>query len=139
MTNGTNTIGYADASKAGDLGTVAKIKVGDEFVAVHRRRPLPRSSTSRRSSRAASANDLAIELDRTTTDPTPLPARPRLATCIVCVEYTDAAQGELVKAYFGYIIERRGPGRPPPSRPAPRRSRPTSSEKVADALSRPIK
>ncbi len=31
VTNGTNTIGYADASKAGDLGTAA-IKVGDEFV-----------------------------------------------------------------------------------------------------------
>jgi len=31
VTNGTGTIGYADASRAGDLG-VAKIKVGDEFV-----------------------------------------------------------------------------------------------------------
>ena len=31
VTNGTGTIGYADASKAGDLG-VAQIKVGDKFV-----------------------------------------------------------------------------------------------------------
>jgi phosphate transport system substrate-binding protein len=31
VTNGTGTIGYADASRAGDLG-VAKIKVGEEFV-----------------------------------------------------------------------------------------------------------
>ena len=31
VTNGTNTIGYADASKAGDLGTAA-ILVGDEYV-----------------------------------------------------------------------------------------------------------
>src|SRR5690606_35360242 len=31
VSNGVGTIGYADASKAGDLGTV-KIKVGEEFV-----------------------------------------------------------------------------------------------------------
>src|SRR5690606_27304105 len=32
VSNGTGTIGYADASRAGDLGTVA-VKVGDEYVA----------------------------------------------------------------------------------------------------------
>ena len=31
VTNGTGTIGYADASRAGNLGTVA-VKVGDEYV-----------------------------------------------------------------------------------------------------------
>ena len=40
VTNGTGTIGYADASKAGDLG-VAQIKVGDKFVKPTRRRPRP--------------------------------------------------------------------------------------------------
>ena len=43
VTNGTGTIGYADASKAGDLG-VAEIKVGDNFVE-YRRRQRPPSST----------------------------------------------------------------------------------------------
>src|SRR5690606_40949157 len=35
VTNGTGTIGYADASRAGDLGTVA-VKVGDEYVQIGR-------------------------------------------------------------------------------------------------------
>ena len=67
VTNGTNTIGYADASKAGDLG-VAKIKVGDEFVALHRRgrcrgrrgvaaRRGPRATTTSRSSSTAPPTD----------------------------------------------------------------------------------
>ena len=105
VTNGTNTIGYADASKAGDLG-IAKIKVGDEFVgyspeaaaAVVAESPLVEGRD---------ANDIAFALDRTTTDPSHYPLV-LVSYSIVCSEYADAAQGELVKAYIGYITSPEG-------------------------------
>jgi len=100
VTNGVNTIGYADASRAGELG-VANIKVGEEFVgytaeaaaAVVAESPLVEGRE---------ANDLAIALDRTTTDPSHYPLV-LVSYAIVCQEYADAAQGELVKSYVSYI------------------------------------
>lgn len=105
VTSGKNTIGYADASKAGDLG-VAKIKVGDEFVAY--------------TAEAAAAvvegspfvegrgdNDLAIALDRKTTDPSHYPLV-LVSYIIACGEYEDAAVGETVKAYLTYITSTEG-------------------------------
>ncbi|MFB2554780.1 phosphate ABC transporter substrate-binding protein PstS [Herbiconiux liangxiaofengii] len=105
VTNGSNTIGYADASKAGDLG-VAKIKVGEEFVAytaegaaaVVEESPLVEGRE---------ANDIAIALDRKTTDPSHYPLV-LVSYAIVCQEYADAAQAELVKAYIGYIASEDG-------------------------------
>jgi phosphate transport system substrate-binding protein len=105
VTNGTGTIGYADASKAGDLG-VAKIKVGDEFVgytadaaaAVVNDSPLVEGRE---------ANDIAIALDRKTTDPTHYPLV-LVSYSIVCQQYADAGQADLVKAYIGYITSSKG-------------------------------
>ncbi|MCS5714742.1 phosphate ABC transporter substrate-binding protein PstS [Herbiconiux sp. CPCC 205716] len=105
VTNGVNTIGYADASKAGDLG-VAKIKVGDEFVeytaegaaAVVEESPLVEGRE---------ANDLAVALDRSTTDPSHYPLV-LVSYAIACQEYADAAQADLVKAYIGYIASEEG-------------------------------
>lgn len=105
VTNGVGTIGYADASRAGDLG-VAKIKVGDEFVgytaeaaaAVVDGSPLVEGRA---------ANDLAIELDRKTTDPTHYPLV-LVSYAIVCTEYADAEQGELVKNYVGFMASEEG-------------------------------
>jgi phosphate transport system substrate-binding protein len=100
VTNGVNTIGYADASKAGELG-VAKIKVGDEFVtytaeaaaAVVEESPLVEGRD---------ATDLAIAIDRTTTDPSHYPLV-LVSYIIGCNEYADADAGALVKAYVSYI------------------------------------
>lgn len=105
VSNGTGTIGYADASRAGDLG-VAKIKVGDTFVeytaeaaaAVVDGSPLVEGRE---------ANDLAIEINRTTTDPSHYPLV-LVSYAIVCTEYADAAQGELVKAYVSYMASAEG-------------------------------
>jgi len=105
VTNGTGTIGYADASAVGDLNT-AKIKVGDTFVelsaaaaaAVVADSPLVEGRD---------ANDLAVKLDRTTTDPTHYPLL-LVSYSIVCTEYADAAQGALVKAYVSYITSADG-------------------------------
>ncbi|QEO15291.1 phosphate ABC transporter substrate-binding protein PstS [Agromyces intestinalis] len=103
--NGVGTIGYADASKAGDLG-VANIKVGDEFVgysaeaaaAVVAESPLVEGRDG---------NDLAIQLDRKTTDPTHYPLV-LVSYAIVCQEYADATQGELVREYVSYIASDEG-------------------------------
>lgn len=105
VTNGTGTIGYADASAVGDLNT-AKIKVGDTFVelsaaaaaAVVADSPLVEGRE---------ANDLAVALDRNTTDPTHYPLL-LVSYSIVCTEYADAAQGALVKAYVSYITSAEG-------------------------------
>jgi phosphate transport system substrate-binding protein len=105
VTNGTNTIGYADASKAGDLG-VAAIKVGDTFVkytaeaaaAVVGESPFVQGRGD---------TDLAIALNRTTTDPSHYPLV-LVSYIIACQEYTDAATGQLVKAYVSYLTSTEG-------------------------------
>lgn len=130
VTNGTGTIGYADASKAGDLG-VAKIKVGDEFVeysaeaaaAVVEGSPLVEGRE---------ANDIAISLDRETTDPTHYPLV-LVSYAIACSEYADAAAGELVKAYLGYIAGEEGQAEAASSAGAAPLSADLSA-KVADAI-----
>jgi phosphate transport system substrate-binding protein len=103
--NGTGTIGYADASKAGDLGT-AKIKVGDEFVAYT---PEAAAAVVADSPlvEGREANDLAFTLDRKTTDPTHYPIV-LVSYSIVCQEYADPAKAEFVKAYIGYITSAEG-------------------------------
>ncbi|MEC5184988.1 phosphate transport system substrate-binding protein [Cryobacterium sp. MP_3.1] len=105
VTNGTGTIGYADASRAGDLG-VAKIKVGDEFVeytaeaaaAVVDGSPLVEGRAD---------NDLAVKLDRLTTDATHYPLV-LVSYALVCTEYADAEQGALVKEYVSYMASEDG-------------------------------
>ena len=105
VTNGVGTIGYADASRAGDLG-VAKIKVGDEFVgytaeaaaAVVNDSPLVEGRE---------AGDIAIQIDRLTTDPTHYPLV-LVSYAIVCTDYADATQGELVKSYVGFMASAEG-------------------------------
>lgn len=105
VTNGVGTIGYADASRAGDLG-VAKLKVGDEFVdysaeaaaAVVTGSPLVEGRE---------ANDLAFELNRKTTNPAEYPLV-LVSYAVVCTEYADADKAELVKAYVGYMASAEG-------------------------------
>jgi len=105
VTNGTGTIGYADASRAGDLGTVA-VKVGDEYV--------PYSSEAAAAivdasplAAGRSDVDLAIELDRKSSTAGVYPIV-LVSYLIACSEYKDAANAELVKAYFDYIISDAG-------------------------------
>ncbi len=104
VTNGTGTIGYADASRAGDLGTVS-VLVADEYVAY--------------SAEAAAAVvdaspfvegredfDLSIELDRTP-DTASYPVV-LVAYLVGCETYLDSAQAELVSAYFTYMASAEG-------------------------------
>lgn len=127
---GTGTIGYADASKAGDLG-VAKIKVGDTFVkyspegaaAVVESSPLVEGR---------GANDIAIKLDRVTTDPTHYPIV-LVSYLITCEQYADANIGSLVKAYAGYLAGKDGQAVAAKSAGAAPLSA-DLSKKVADAI-----
>lgn len=103
--NGSNTIGYADASKAGGLGTAA-IKVGDEFVKF-----TPEAAAAvvegSPAGETASDTDLVITLDRMTTDPTHYPLV-LVSYIITCLEFEDATAAPLVKEYVSYITSEKG-------------------------------
>ncbi|MFD4420646.1 phosphate ABC transporter substrate-binding protein PstS [Agromyces sp. NPDC058484] len=103
--NGTGTIGYADASRAEGLGTVA-IKVGDEFVSYSPEAASAIVDASPFVSGRAEG-DLAIELDRTSTEAGVYPIV-LVSYLIACAEYADAANVELVKEYLGFVASAEG-------------------------------
>lgn len=105
VTNGTNTIGYADASKAGDLG-VANIKVGDEFVTYS---PEAAAAVVEGSPAGDTAGDtdLAISLDRLTEDPSHYPLV-LVSYIITCTEFVDSEVAPIVKAYIAYMTGEEG-------------------------------
>jgi phosphate transport system substrate-binding protein len=103
--SGTNTIGYADASQAGELGT-ANIAVGEEFVS-----PTPEAAAQilevspRVEDRpeTAMAFDLDYETEESGTYPIVL-----TSYLVACNSYEDAEEGELVKGYLSYILSDEG-------------------------------
>jgi len=105
ITNGTGTIGYADASRAGDLGTVA-VKVGDEYVPYS---PEAAAAIIDASPRVEGRGDtdLAIEVDRSSTAPDVYPIV-LVSYLVACNEYTEGAPVDLVKAYLSYVISDEG-------------------------------
>jgi phosphate transport system substrate-binding protein len=105
VTNGTNTIGYADASRAGDLGT-AKIKVGEEFVEYS---PEAAAAIVDASPEATDRpeNDIVYDIDYSTEESGVYPVV-LVSYLIACQEYQDPATAELVKAYLGYVTSEAG-------------------------------
>lgn len=105
VTNGEGTIGYADASQAGELGK-ANVGVGSEFVA-----PAPEAAaavvdaSSQVSGRPET--DLATELARDTTESGAYPIV-LISYHIACTQYEDAEQAALVKAFETYVISEDG-------------------------------
>jgi phosphate transport system substrate-binding protein len=102
---GEGTIGYADASKAGDLG-VAKIKVGDSYVEPSAEAAAKVVDESPRVE-GRPEHDLALELKRDTTAEGTYPIV-LVSYTIVCLKYSDAAQGEVAKAFVGYMASTDG-------------------------------
>ena len=100
VTNGTGTIGYADASKAGELGT-ANIKVGDSWVG---HTPEGAAAVVALSPRieGRSATDMAVSIDRTLTDASAYPLV-LVSYLIGCNDYADDAVGVLVNAYASHL------------------------------------
>ncbi len=105
VTQGANSIGYADASQAGDLG-VALVGVGDDFVA-----PEPEAAAKifEVSPPAESATDtqLIFDLDYETEEAGTYPIV-LTSYLMACPSYADAAEGDLVKAYMSYILSEEG-------------------------------
>lgn len=105
VTNGQNTIGYADASRAGSLGTVA-LQVGEEFVPFSAEAAAAAVDASPRVE-GRHEGDIAIELDRTTTEAGAYPLV-LISYVIACTDYQDDATAELVKAYLTYVASAEG-------------------------------
>jgi phosphate transport system substrate-binding protein len=105
VTNGANSIGYADASQAGDLGKAA-IGVGDGF-----EQPTPESAAKifevSPKAETATETELVFDLDYTTDEAGVYPIV-LSSYLIACPSYADKAEGELVKAYLSYIISEEG-------------------------------
>ena len=114
---GDGTIGYADESQVGDLG-VAAIKVGSEYNAPSAEGAAKVLAHSPKVS-GRGANDMAIEVDRTTTESGAYPLS-LTSYLIACPTYDSASDADLVKGFLSYVVSERGPaGRRGPGRLGP--------------------
>jgi len=108
VTAGRGSIGYADASQAGELGQAA-IKVGDAYVA-------PSAEGAAKAVEASPETDdpgehvFTYTLDRTTTAAGAYPVT-LISYLIACTQYDDAATASLVKGYLDYVISPDGQAR----------------------------
>jgi phosphate transport system substrate-binding protein len=102
---GQGTIGYADASQAGELGTVA-VGVGGEFV-----EPTPEAAAAvvENSPRVEGQGqyNFAVELRRDTAESGNYPIV-LVSYEIACTQYPDEPQAGLVQAFLGYVISEEG-------------------------------
>ena len=107
VSGGNGTIGYADASQAGDLGTAA-VGVGEEFVEFS---PEAAAAVVENSPLAEDLDrgeyDYALELARDTTESGNYPIV-LVSYHVMCVEQPDQETADLLKAFFGYIISEDG-------------------------------
>jgi len=105
ITAGNGAIGYADASQVADLGKVA-VGVGSEFVEYTAEAAAAVVEGSPREE-GRMEGDIAIEVARDTTSAEEYPVV-LVSYALACTEYTDAAKGELVKAYLTYVASEEG-------------------------------
>jgi phosphate transport system substrate-binding protein len=100
---GEGTITYADASQVSDLGTVA-VGVGDEFVEYS---PEAAAAVVEGSPRVEGTGDhvFAYDLKRDIAGTYPIVL---VSYHLACVTYEDAAQADLVKGFYTYILSDEG-------------------------------
>lgn len=103
--SGEGTIGYADASKAGDLGT-ASIKVGDEWVAYSAEAAAKVVDASPRAE-GRGEGDIVVELDRATTEAGAYPLV-LISYVVACTTYETQEEADLVKAYLSFVAGSEG-------------------------------
>ena len=103
--NGSGTIGYADASQAGDLG-VAKIKVGQEFS-----EPTPEAAAkileASEETKDPGKYVFTYDLNRETTQAGTYPIV-LVSYQIACTKYDKPAEGKLVKGLLNYALSAEG-------------------------------
>jgi phosphate transport system substrate-binding protein len=105
ISGGEGTIGYADASQTTDLGKVS-VLVGTEYVAPD---PAAAAAVVEASPRVESQGQysFAVDLQRDSTTAGTYPVV-LVSYLIACATYPDAAQADLVKAYFTYMASAEG-------------------------------
>lgn len=105
VTTTVGSIGYADASRAGGLGTVA-VKVGDEYVPYS---PEAAAAIVDASPRVEGRTefDMAIALERDTTAAGVYPIV-LISYIVACTEYAEGHPVDLVKGYLEYVISEDG-------------------------------
>ncbi len=103
--NGKNTIGYADASQAGDLGKVA-VEVGSEGVEPSAEAAAKVVENSEQNQEPG-ANMVTYSVNRKTDDASEYPIV-LVSYAMACTKYDDAKEAELVKGYLSYVISPEG-------------------------------
>ncbi|WP_026455002.1 phosphate ABC transporter substrate-binding protein PstS [Saccharomonospora iraqiensis] len=103
--NGNGTIGYADASRAGELSTVS-VGVGDEFVDYS---PDAAAKVMEVSERIEGRGEYsyAYDLARDTTESGTYPIV-LVSYALACANYDDSGKAELVRSYFEYMLSAEG-------------------------------
>ncbi|MCP2253556.1 phosphate transport system substrate-binding protein [Prauserella aidingensis] len=103
--NGSGTIGYADASRAGDLTTV-EVGVGDEFVQYS---PEAASAVLDVSERVEGRGEhsFAFDLARDTTESGTYPIV-LVSYLLACSNYDNADKATMVKDYLNYVVSAEG-------------------------------
>jgi phosphate transport system substrate-binding protein len=102
---GEGTIGYADASQAGGLG-IANVKVGSDYVAPSAEAASKAVDLSKPVS-GREDTDLALAVNRTTTSSGAYPVI-LISYHIACLNYDDANEAALVKAFETYVVSTDG-------------------------------
>jgi phosphate transport system substrate-binding protein len=107
VTGAEGAIGYADASQAGDLGTVA-LKVGDAYV------PYSTDAAAKVVDASPSASDatdkrLVVDIDRTTTESGAYPLV-LISYSVACSTYDNESDANNVKAFLTYVASKDGQG-----------------------------
>lgn len=105
VANGTGTIGYVDASRAGDFGLVS-VRIGGEYVPYSAEAAAAIVDASPREEDRGET-DIAITIDRATQEAGVYPIV-LISYLVACNEYVDGAPVDLVKAYLNYVISPEG-------------------------------
>jgi phosphate transport system substrate-binding protein len=108
VTAAEGAIGYADASRAGELGTVA-LKVGEEYVPYSAEAAAAVVDASP-AAEGASDTQLTISIDRTTTAAGAYPLV-LVSYDLACVTYDDASDAANVQAFLTYVASEEGQAR----------------------------
>lgn len=100
------TIGYADFSQVGDLGTVA-VKVGEEYVEISAEAGSKVIDDSELDSSAEGENRVVVKLNHNTTAEGAYPIV-LVSYDIACPAYKDADTAKFVKSWLTYVVSEEG-------------------------------
>ncbi len=100
------TVGYADASKAGELGTVA-VKVGEDYVPYSAEAAAKVVDASPVDADATGENRVVIALNHKIDSGNAYPVV-LVSYDVACPAYKDAKTGEFVKSWLNYVVSKEG-------------------------------